>query len=299
MRLNIRAASAMALALLTPLAAGAASPAPAAAVRPFPPGGAARTGPENVSPRPGDNNPSSSPTLQEPPVPTSSPPRVGLFPVFGQKLLARGIDFHGVAFDHFLANPTAGVDRGHTSNLAAFRPAVDFDLEKLVGLRGGTIRVSAIFFGLRSDIPQIAGQAGGFLTGFQTLPATTTNILSLLTYEQRFLDGRLSIEAGRTNVYNYFFLPNSLDPFEYFSSTIQINGDFNSPPYPTWGGRATYKVTPTWYVQGGAFADNYRQGVFAGNRFATSASNGAQILAEVGQRSDFTNDPYPSNFELG
>ncbi len=300
MPVNIRTApaSALVLAMLSPFAAGAAGPPSTVTAQAFPPGAAARKGAEDVSPRPGDN-PSGDQTLQEPPVPTSPPPRVGLFPEFGGRLLARGIDFHGIAFDHFLANTTAGVDRGHTANLGAFRPAVDLDLERLIGLPGGAIHASATFFGLRSDIPQIITQTGGVLTGFQTTPAIQTNLLTLLTYEQKFLGGRLSVEAGRTNAYNYFLLPNGLDPFTHFSTTFQVNGDFPSPPYPNWGGRATYKVTPTWYVQGGAFTDNYREATSSGNRFGTSSSNGAQILAEVGQRSDFTNDRYPSNFELG
>ena len=212
----------------------------------------APTGPEGESVRPGDNT-SGDQTLQETPAPTSPPPRIGLFPGLGARLLNQGIDFHGIAFDHFLANPTAGVNPGHTANLGAFRPAVDIDLEKLGAIPGGTVRLGMTFFGLRSDIPQIITQAGGVFTGFQTTPATQTNLLSLATYEQRFLGGRLSIEAGRTNVYNYFFLPNSLDPFTHYSSTVQVGGDFPSTPYPTWGGRATYKLTPTWYAQVGAF----------------------------------------------
>ena len=110
---------------------------------------------------------------------------------------------------------------------------------------------------------------------------------------------RLSIEVGRTNVYNYFFLPNSLDPFTHFSSTIQVDGDFNSTPYPVWGGRATYKVTPTWYLQAGAFEDNYRRAINYGDRFGTNLASGAQILAEFGHRSEFNNDPYPWNLEAG
>ena len=303
-RLRATPASVMILAVLAPLAANAADPAPGLLAQ-----GAltrpdrntttrAPTGPEGESVRPGDNT-SGDQTLEETPGPTSPPPRIGLFPEFGARLLNAGIDFHGIAFDHFLANTTVGIDRGHTSNLGAFRPAVDLDLERLIGLRGGTIHASATFFGLRSDIPGIISQTGGFLTGFQTTPASETNLLTLLTYEQKFLGGRLSVEAGRTNVYNYFQLPNGLDPFTYFSGTFQVNGDFPSPPYPNWGGRATYKVTPTWYVQGGAFADDYRQAVVSGDRFGTSSSNGAELLAEVGQRSEFSNDRYPSNFELG
>jgi len=259
----------------------------------------APTGPEGESVRPGDNT-SGDQTLQDTPAPTSPVPRIGLFPEFGARLLNRGIDFHGIAFDHFLANPTAGVNPGHTANLGAFRPAVDVDLEKLDLIPGGTVRLGLTFFGLRSDIPQIITQAGGVLTGFQTTPATQTNLLSLATYEQRFMGGRLSVEAGRTNVYNYFFLPNSLDPFTHYSSTVQVGGDFPSTPYPVWGGRATYKLTPTWYAQVGAFEDNYRTATNYGSRvFATNQSSGAQILAEIGQRSEFSNDRYPSNLELG
>lgn len=189
---------------------------------------------------------------------------------------------------------------GNTANLGAFRPAVDVDLERLAGVPGGTVRLGLTFFGLRSDIPQIITQAGGQLTGFQTTPATQTNLVSLLTYEQRLLNNRLSIEVGRTNVFNYFFLPNSLDPFTHYSPVIQVDGDFPSTPYPTWGGRATYKLMPTWYLQAGAFEDNYRTATNYGSRiFATNQSSGAQILGEVGQRSEFSNDRYPSNLELG
>ena len=82
-------------------------------------------------------------------------------------------------------------------------------------------------------------------------------------------------------------------------STIEVNGDFPSVPYPVWGGRATYKLTPTWYVQAGAFEDNYRSAVNYGDRLGANLNSGTQILAEIGQRSEFTNDAYPSNLEAG
>lgn len=244
--------AALALTLLAPAAARAADPPPAllaqgSLARPDRNTGPAPTGPEGLSVRPGDNT-SGDQTQQDTPAPTSPPPRVGLFPEFGAKLLSRGIDFHGVAYDHFLANPSVGINPGQTSNLAGFRPAVDVDLEKLAGVRGGTVRLGMTFFGLKTDLPQFAGQVGGGLDGFQTRPAVQTNIVSIATYEQRLFDNKLSIEIGRTNMYNYFLLPNSLDPFFYYSPTIQVNGDFGANPYPVWGGRATYKLTPTRYL---------------------------------------------------
>ncbi len=277
---------------------GTLNVAQAGPVRPSradPPGAPSAEG-QSSDPR---NNTSGDQTLQDVPTPASAPPRVGLFTGVGKTLLDAGVDFHGIAFDHFLANPSAGVMTGQTTNLGAFRPAADFDLGRIAGLTGANIHVGLTFFGVRSDLPQILSQTGGVLTGFQSTPATQTNILSVLTYEQRFMGDRLSIEAGRTNVFNYFLLPNSLDPFTHYSSTFQVDGDFNSTPYPVWGGRVTYKVTPTWYVQAGAFEDNYRYAVNYGDRFGTNLNSGAQILAEVGQRSEFSNDPYPSNLEAG
>ena len=302
----VASASALVLAFAAPLAARAADPISigpgSTAIAQAGPSGvtapAAPTGPEGQSVRP-SNNTTGDQTLEQQSIPTSPPPRVGLFPGFGRTLLDSGIDLHGIAFDHFIANPSAGVAPGHTTNLFAFRPAADFDLGKLIGLPGGNVHVGVTFFGLRSDIPQIITQAGGQLTGFQTTPATQTNIVSLLTYEQRFLGDRLSFEAGRTNVFNYFLLPNSLDPFAYFSPTFQVAGDFPSNPYPVWGGRATYKLTPKWYLQAGAFEDNYRYATNYGDRFGTGLSSGAQILGEVGYRSEFSNAAYPANLEVG
>ena len=143
------------------------------------------------------------------------------------------------------------------------------------------------------------GQAYVRATFRSTLRRSTAGSC-LQTYEQRLLDDRLSIEVGRTNVFNYLFLPNPLGPFTHYSPTLQVDGDFNSVPYPVWGGPATYRLTPTCYLQVGAFEDKYRTAVNYGNCiFATDQSSGAQILAEYGQRSEFSNDPYPSNLEAG
>ncbi len=209
------------------------------------------------------------------PLPISGPPLIGPFPSVGRTLLDIGIDVHGIAFDHFRANPTAGNITGQTYNLAALAPVIDFDLGKILGLTRGNIHTQITMFGLRSNIPNIITDVGGFLTGFQTTPdpSTASIVLSVLTYEQKLLDGKLSIEAGRTNAYQYFLLPNGLDFFNDFSSTFNLDGDFNSNPFPVWGGRATYHFTPN--------------------------NSGAQILGEVAYRSEFDSADYPANFELG
>ena len=250
-------------------------------------------------------NPSSNTTgsqaLRNVSLPTSGPPLTGFFPGVGRTLLDNGIDLHGLILDHFLANPTAGNITGQTYNLAGSTISVDLDLGKLLNIPGGNIHTQVSLFGLRSNIPGIITKTGGFLTGFQTTPVPSTDavVLSELTYEQKLLDGRLSVEVGRTSAYQYFVLQNGIDIFNTFSSTFTIDGDFPVLPFPVWGGRATYHLTPKWYVQAGAFEDNYFHAAYYPNNFGVRGNSGVQILGEVGYRSEFSNADYPANFELG
>ena len=318
MHLRNRIASAILVTTLLPSAVraadpsspAAASPAPsadaqpatgsAAASEPARPRRATNTSDTGISSNP-KNNTTANYSLISPSLPTSGPPQTGLFRGFGRTLLDDGIDVHGVALDHFLANPSAGNIIHQTYNLGAVAPAVDVNLGQLIGLQGGNIHVITTFFGLRSNIPTIARDTGGFIDGFQTtpVPSTTPFVLSVLTYEQKLLNDRLSIEFGRTNAYRYFLLPNSLDPFETYGTTFNVVGDFNSIPYPSWGGHATYHFEPKWYVQAGAFANNYTRAVFNNLNLGAEATSGAQILGEVGYRSEFNNAAYPANFEIG
>ena len=77
------------------------------------------------------------------------------------------------------------------------------------------------------------------------MPATETDLLSLLTYELHSMNGRLSLEAGQTSVFNSFLLPNSLDLLPNYSGTSVVTDGFPFVPYRVWDGRATYKVAPT------------------------------------------------------
>lgn len=247
------------------------------------------------------NNTTGSQILSPVPLPTSLTPQVGLFTQFGATLLDDGIDLHGVALDHFLANPTVGNVVGQTYNLGVLAPAVDLDLQRLIGLQGAAVHAQVTFFGLRSNIPTIITKTGGFLTGFQTTPApsTTPVALSVFTYEQKLLDNTLSIEIGRSNPYRYIALTNSIDPFTFFSSALEVNGDINSPPYPNWGGRVTYHVTPRWSVQGLAFEDNFFRAVNNPDNLGDDSASGVATFTEVDYRSEFASAAYPANAELG
>ncbi len=230
---------------------------------------------------------------------TTVPVNTGLFPAFGNTLLNDGIDFHGAVIDHFLANTDAGNTPGYANNLGVFRPSVDFDLFKIAGLYGASIHASVTYWFSKNDIPEAVAQTGGALTGYQTTPILEASTLTRLTYEQKLLADRLDIEVGRANVHQYFFIPNSIDFFSYDSPVLNVDADFNSIPYGVYMGKATFHLTPLWYLQGGAFEDDYRDEVYQGWKLGNSRASGAQVLGEVGYRSEFTTAAYPANLELG
>ena len=240
-------------------------------------------------------------TGQGPPGPFSAAPTVGLFTGTGAALQRDGIDVHGIILDRYLADTTAGPDPHHDGNITAIAPAADFDLEKLLGIKGGAFHTQFTFLVGRYDEPNLADYAGGWLTGWQTTPALSGEWVypSLVTYEQKLLQNKLSIEFGRTNFFRYFFTPNALDPFFNISAVAQVVGDSSSVPFPTWGARAIYHFTPKYWVQLGAFED-YDYGSdnepFA---FGAARAPGASIFTEIGSRTEFFNSKYPENFELG
>ena len=247
------------------------------------------------------NNTTGGEAFPSVPLPTSAPPSIGLFPETGKTLLDDGIDLHGFVANHCLDNTTAGVQRGEIVNLGIIAPAADFDLNKLAHIPGGTLHVLLSFFTFRHDTPNGIAQYGGFLTGYQATPALSDNfvIVSIAAYEQKLFHDKLSLEVGRMSVFDSFLLPNSLDFFTADSTVLGLDGDFAAAPFPVWGGRVTYHFTPTWYTQGGVYEENYYRSTNTPEALGISSSSGAQVIGEVGYRSEFFNADYPANFEAG
>ena len=259
---------------------------------------AAPNSPVGLSPNSSQNTPGADlRPLAAPPAP--APVNTGLFPGFGNQLLNDGVEIHGAILDHAITNPSAGNTPGNTAQIGIFRPSIDFDLGKIAGIQGGSIHTSLTYFFSKSDEPGIIAQTGGVLNGYQTTPILEASTLTRLTYEQQLLNGKLDIEFGKSNVHANFFIPNSLDPFTYDAPLLYVNSDFNSIPYSVWMAKATYKLTPAWYVQGGLYEDNYRQVIRNGWNFGANRASGVQIVGELGYRTEFRTEAYPANLEAG
>ncbi len=230
-------------------------------------------------------------------LPTSTFVNTGLFPDLGNQLLADGIEFHGGLLDRTTSNVSTGNTPGNTSNLGIVRPEIDFDLGKIANIQGGFLHAAVTYWFSKSDEPTIVAQTGGVLDGYETTPINEAATLTRLTYEQQLLANQLDLEIGKSNVHEYFFIPNSLDPFSYDSPLLNANADFNSIPYALWMGKATYKLTPAWYLQSGIFEDNYASVVKNGFKFGDAGAPGVQVIGELGYRTTFRTEAYPANLE--
>jgi porin len=153
-----------------------------------------------------------------------------------------------------LGNPTGGVQHGFkgASDLGL---DVRFDLERLLGLAGGSFEVS---FSERFGSSLSSEDLGNVFTVQQVFGGQTYRLVNM-AYQQQLLDNRVEFRVGRiaagddflVSPYNYVFVQNGFDgnPVGVF---------FNAPgmsayPNATWGGLVRVRPTERAYVMGGLY----------------------------------------------
>src|SRR5258707_4600082 len=167
-----------------------------------------------------------------------------------------------------LGNPSGGKEQGFTT---ANNVGLDlnFDLEKLCGLEGGSFLLSMSY---RFGGSLSANYIHNVFTVQQVFGGETFHLINL-AYLQKLLDDRVELRIGRIGAgddflgspYNYVFVQNGFDgnPVGIF---------FNSPgmtayPNDTWGALVKVRPTARTYIMGGVYngdpsiRDNSNHGV--------------------------------------
>lgn len=230
------------------------------------------------------------------PVPTraeESGPLAGVQRTLGDA----GISVHALFLDFGETNPSLGVNAGNYSNTGYLIVGADADTSKILGLPGGTLHFEETIFPFRQN-SNMAGQIGDSQVGYQPAYTVIANQLSLLTYEQKLLNNRLDLEAGRSNPFNYFALPVCQSINSCFSSIFQNNAGVPSPQYSVYAARASYNFTPASYVEVGEFEVNPTVHTRYGYNFPADGASGALTLAELGRKTTFATDAYPGRYSL-
>ncbi|WP_082075747.1 carbohydrate porin [Acidocella aminolytica] len=231
-------------------------------------------------------------TLASPPTLIDVPPL---------KAAAQRLDQHGIRIDlnyvdDFIANPGSGIIENQTGNLGLFGINADFNLEKIIGLKGATIHEATTVYGLRSNSHMLTNQ-GSMLGTINYLKYHSPVVLNMLTYEQKI--GRLDFEVGRSNVLRYFWRQNCDNPFNCEPALMAGDTPLMPLRYASWSGLARYQVTRAWYLQAGGFEDNAYNLNTNGLHFSTNHSTGTLGVGEFGYTTTFKTAAFPAHYEFG
>lgn len=185
---------------------------------------------------------------------------------------------------------------------------LDFDLGKIIGLQGGSIRIqiNTKYGGFNGGENYAAGSLFGFLA--TQGPNNITNLADL-TYHQRLFDDKVSFVVGRTSLGDYFatspqycqFVVGLCQNLNSFTDTYNSSAPYE--PIATWAGEVAVKPTPATYLRVGVSADNlstyYKPGFPWNNGFTLDGTTGVFIPVEVGYATTPYQERYARRYAIG
>jgi porin len=186
------------------------------------------------------------------------------------------------------ANPSGGIRQG-SAYAGQIYLGGDFDMSKIAGIDGMTIHVALT----QRHGRNLAADDIGNNTSVQEVFGTQNLHLAVLTVEQKLLNGRLDITAGRT-VANIAFLNNPLYcDFQSNSACgnptfIFKDSNFTYFPASSWGGDARFLFTPDTYIHAGIYEVNPVDKTFLAHGFDFSGEHATGVItpAELGYTTD-------------
>lgn len=229
-------------------------------------------------------------------------PRTGPLSGLGDYLADQGITPHVQFLSLAMKNLDTGPRPHSFGNSGDLFVGADIDLGTLAGLDGAALHFEQTLFILdqQTGVPTSRnwqGAAGSYFGGAPIHNDLTSNQLSLLTYQQTWLDGRVDLSLGRTNARRYFYIYNCESTITCNDPIIDSSTGILPPPYGSWGGYLKYRLTPQWYLHGGAFESNpvdylkERKGL----DFSTDDASGTSLLLGIGSQNQ---EAYSAHYEL-
>lgn len=213
-----------------------------------------------------------------------------------------GINFRASEIDQWARNPTGGVKQGDT-NVGQVNFGSDFDLQKLLGLRGGSLHV-VIYRDYGDALNQ---DFTGTFTKQQYIYKNPYPQLhfGLFAYEQKLLEDRLDWQIGRLGSTAYY--GHLVTNCQFISGTtcgepriIVSEAGLSLLPSATWGTNIKYRPTPHTYMETGIFEVNPTTAPSNGLDFSTSKATGFTVPAELAWTSgDAKSTPYPFALKVG
>ncbi|MBB3955628.1 carbohydrate porin [Novosphingobium sediminicola] len=178
----------------------------------------------------------------------------------------------------------------------------DFDMDRIAGIGGGTLHFAVT----NRHGKSLSGIAIGNNTSVQEVWGTQNTHLAILTWEQKLLDGRVNIEAGRSQANIHFLNSPLYCNFQTNSACgnptfVFKNSNFTYFPASSWMVHARANITPQWFVHVGAYEVNpdRKQGNDNGFSFSTRNATGVIVPWEAGYGDDAGKTRLPGHYILG
>jgi porin len=256
--------------------------------------------------------PQASPPIGQPP---STPPPAAMGPVsqivsfgnsIGKALSDKGIYLSGSYTENIAAMVAGGVPgKIGVGPSGEFSVGAVFDLQKMLGLTGGSFHVT---FDERNgfSLNNNTGDSAGLTQG--GVGPTRAMRLSELYYEQALYNDRIDIQVGRTNPTLNFATsdlgiscstvgaPLCAQPASWYFSNASI-----AYPASTWGGFLNVQATPHAYFRTGVFDDDISQldPNQQGFNFNVKGSAGVFLPLEIGYQTSLSDARYPAKYDIG
>lgn len=178
----------------------------------------------------------------------------------------------------------------------------DFDMDRIAGIGGGTVHFAVT----NRHGKSLSGIAIGNNTSVQEVWGTQNTHLAILTWEQKLLDGRLDIEAGRSQANIHFLNSPLYCNFQTNSACgnptfVFKNSNFTYFPASSWMIHARANFTPQWFLHVGAYEVNpdRKQADDNGFSFSTRNATGVVVPWEAGYADDAGKTRLPGHYILG
>jgi porin len=221
---------------------------------------------------------------------------------YREKLKDKGIDIFGFYYATVLGNPIGGRSKG-VSYAGLLDLFINLDLEKLIGVKGSSFRISGYWSSGRSLTEDFIGNFFNVSSAFN---GDSVGLYQLY-FEQSLFDDILNIALGRMATgddfmtspifYNFVSLAFDQNPVSIFFNIPSFTAD----PTSTWGVRAKVAPVKEFYAMFGLYDSNPATGRISSRNFEPSFNGEGLIIGEVGFSVNNDRDlkGLPGNYKVG
>ncbi|TLV10718.1 carbohydrate porin [Klebsiella indica] len=217
----------------------------------------------------------------------------------GKWLTDHGVQLHLMASENWLGSLGAGSITDKRESFTLLTAGADFDLDKMGLIPGGSIHIMQLWVPFTHNI-EYGNQVGSLLAGNPPSYLPKVAHLMRFTYEQKLLDDRLELEAGKSNPDLNFGLNYCNVYISCINTLLNDTAVMGAVPYAGWGARIGWNFTPNLKSNIGIWRTYQAYPFTSGWEWGNDSNNSGTtlLLANLNRHITWQEEPYPFNWEI-